>query len=67
MDSSMYKADNGGIDLTTNKIDVRLQDKSDVIEFQVDSAMLQQMQDAPGIVPLYINFQPMNDLKKFLG
>ena len=29
--------------------------------------MLEQLQNAPGFVPVIINIQPMNDLRLFLG
>ncbi len=37
------------------------------IKFHLDPAMLQQLQNAPGFVPVIINVQPLNDLKSFLG
>ncbi len=33
----------------------------------IDPAMLQQLQDAPGFMPVIINIQPLNDLPAFLG
>jgi len=36
------------------------------IKFHLDPAMLQQLQDAPGFVPVIVKIQPLNDLKSFL-
>ena len=72
--------DLGGIDLTPanmdlqTKIDSRLRgndnDRSGNghgIQFHIDPAMLKQLQDAPGFMPVIINIQPMTDLAAFLG
>ena len=32
-----------------------------------DPAMLEQLRNAPGFVPVIINIQPMTDLRMFLG
>ncbi|MBF0571506.1 MAG: glycosyltransferase family 2 protein [Candidatus Omnitrophica bacterium] len=37
------------------------------IKFYLDPAMLQQLQDAPGFVPVIINISPLKDLPVFLG
>ncbi len=42
-------------------------DDSGGIKFHLDPAMLEQLQDAPGFVPVIINIQPMTDLRSFLG
>ena len=44
----------------------RVGDDSSGIKFHIDPAMLQQLQNAPGFVPVIINIQPMNDLRQFL-
>ena len=36
------------------------------IKFKIDPAMLKQLQNAPGFVPVIINVQPMTDLRQFL-
>jgi hypothetical protein len=58
-------ASTGGIDLTSVSKDLQAQ-KSGEIKFHLDSAMLQQLRDAPGVVPVIISIMPMMDLKKFL-
>ena len=64
----------GGIDLTAGKIPLKIRtgasqdafgDDSS-IQFHFDPAMLQQLRDAPGFVPVIIDIQPINDLKGFL-
>jgi len=37
------------------------------IKIHIDPAMLRQLQNAPGFVPVIINIQPMTDLRTFLG
>ena len=59
----------GGIDLT--KVDSRLRgndgNAGNDIRFNIDPAMLQQLQNAPGFVPVIIGIQPLNNLAEFLG
>jgi hypothetical protein len=63
---------NGGIDLTP--ANMNLQVKKEIpsqntlgIKFYLDPAMLKQLQNAPGFVPVVINIQPMTNLRLFLG
>jgi hypothetical protein len=56
----------GGIDLTSDKA-LTVQNNGRGIKFHLDPAMLQQLQNAPGFVPVIINIQPLNNLKLFLG
>jgi len=64
---SLQKPDEtGGIDLTpANKV-LQTQNAGEGIKFHLDPPMLQQLQNAPGFVPVIINIQPMRDLKGFL-
>ncbi|MDO8674989.1 MAG: M28 family peptidase [Candidatus Omnitrophota bacterium] len=64
----------GGIDL--NAVDKNLQVKMDSllrgndkegVKFNINPVILEQLQNAPGFVPVIINIQPMNDLHLFLG
>ena len=65
----------GGIDLTTpglaartgNKTPLEVQNSGEGIKFYLDPTMLQQLQNAPGFVPVIINIQPLLNLKEFLG
>jgi hypothetical protein len=52
----------GGIDLT--KVDVGKDSGS--IKFHIDAAMLQELQDAPGLTPVIISILPMGNLRQFL-
>ncbi|MEI7998793.1 MAG: dephospho-CoA kinase, partial [Candidatus Omnitrophota bacterium] len=61
-DSSM-----GGIDLTPANNVLQTQNDGQSIKFHLDPAMLNQLQNAPGFVPVIINIQPLNSLQKFLG
>jgi hypothetical protein len=56
----------GGIDLTSNVLPLQVQNAGARIKFYIDPAMLQQLQNASGIVPVVINIQPLRDLKGFL-
>ena len=57
----------GGIDFNADKINLQIQNATGGIKFHMDPAMLQQLQNAPGFVPVIINIQPMKDLRQFLG
>ena len=60
-------SENGGIDLTPANMNLQTQNPSGEIKFHLDPAMLAQLQNAPGFVPVIINVQPMNNLREFLG
>jgi uncharacterized protein with ATP-grasp and redox domains len=80
---TILKRHEGGIDLTPanmhlkTKMDSRFRgnDKEAAgndsegsgIKFHLDPAQLAQLQDAPGFVPVIINIEPLDDLKRFLG
>ncbi len=66
-DEAMATSDNGGIDFTANKTPLEIQNGGQGIKFHLDPAMLAQLQNAPGFVPVIISVQPMTNLKQFLG
>ena len=57
----------GGIDFTVNKtpLEVKTDDKEE-IKFNIDHAMLQQMENASGLKPVIVDIQPLQDLRVFL-
>ncbi len=57
---------NGGINFDPGNIDLQLQSK-ETIPFQMDPAMLKQLQDAAGLTPVILDIQPMTTLRAFLG
>ena len=57
----------GGIDLTPANMNLQTRNAGERINFHMDPAMLQQLQNAPGFVPVIINIQPMTNLRVFLG
>ncbi len=57
----------GGIDLTASKKSLNIQNDNGEIKFHIDPAMLEELQNAPGFVPVIINIQPLESLSKFLG
>jgi len=67
---------NGGIDFNSNKMNLQVKtgsptgafgDDKGGIKFHIDQAMLRQLQDAPGFMPVIIHIQPMTNLRAFLG
>jgi hypothetical protein len=61
------KAMKGGIDLTPANNVLQTQDAGQSIKFHMDAAKLEQLQNAPGFVPVIINIQPLKSLSAFLG
>ena len=59
--------DKGGIDLTPANMNVRIQNKGGEIKFHLNPAMLAQLQNALGFVPVIISIQLMTNLRAFLG
>ncbi len=58
----------GGIDLTKGDKELEVKGEGDSnIKFNIDPAMLVQLKNAQGFVPVIINVQPITDLRKFLG
>ncbi len=58
---------NGGIDFNSNKMNLQLQNGGKEIKFHMNPAMLAQLQNASGFVPVIINIQPLKDLQQFFG
>jgi len=56
----------GGIDLTPANFDLQTQSAGGGISFHIDPAMLQELRDSPGFVPLVISVQPLKSLIEFL-
>jgi hypothetical protein len=57
----------GGIDLSRANNVLQTQNNNGEIKFHIDPAMLKQLQNAPGFVPVIISIRPMTDLRRFLG
>ena len=57
----------GGIDFRPGMMDLQEQNNVNMIKFHVDQAMLQQLKDATGLVPLITNIRMMDDIKTFLN
>jgi len=78
-DHAMAQEQNGGIDLTSVKVDSRLPRlggglrgndngrDGQGIKFHIDPAQFQELQNAPGFTPVIINIQPLKSLPEFLG
>jgi len=67
IDSSPAAQNDGGILSQNDKGGVGNGKETGGIKFHLTPAMLQQIQNAPGFVPVIINIQPMTDLRLFLG
>ncbi len=67
LDKAMKVNQKGGIDLTPANLYLQTRNSGGQIKFHIDPAMLEQLQNAPGFVPMIISIQPMNDLRLFLG
>ena len=61
------KYEKGGIDFNADKINLQIQNQGEGIKFNLDPAMLQQLQNAPGFTPVIINIAPLENLREFLG
>ncbi len=67
-DSAML-GEKGGIDFNADKVDkaFAIKHSGGEIKFHIDPAMLEQLQNAPGFIPVIINIRPMNNIREFLG
>ena len=65
--SSHRNDEMGGIDLTPARMNLQTQNSHGEIKFHMDPAMLQQLQNAPGFVPIIVNIRTITDLRLFLG
>ena len=61
------KENTGGIDFNPDKLHVNTQSTGKGIMFNIDPAMLQRIENAPGITPVIINILPLDSLQWFLG
>ena len=61
------KTNTGGIDLTPAHMNLLTKNAGEGIQFHLDPAMLQQLQNASGFVPVVISIQPLKSLPEFLG
>lgn len=59
--------DNGGIDLTADRVVVQVKTVGESVRFKFDLKMFQRLQAAPGLMPMIIKITPMVDLKVFLS
>jgi len=66
-DNAQLSHEYGGIDFTANKTPLEIQHSGEGIKFHINPAMLAQLQNAPGFVPVIISIQPMINLRQFLG
>ena len=67
IDRAMVGQGPGGIDLNAVDNILQTQNEGEGIKFHLDPAMLAQLQNAPGFVPVIIGIEPLVDLRQFLG
>jgi ADP-heptose:LPS heptosyltransferase len=60
-------ATKGGIDFNTDKINLDVQNSGETIRYNIDPAMVQQLQNATGFMPVIIDIHPTGSLLQFLG
>lgn len=65
--SANFLPDKGGIDLNPSQLAIETTDTGDAVTFEIDPAVLQQIQDAPGMTPVIIGIQPLESLTQFMG
>jgi len=70
-DKAMNTENNGGIDLTPARLDMQIKtgpgpESGQGIKFHLDPALLAQLQNAPGLMPVIASIKPVSDLKIFL-
>jgi len=58
---------NGGIDLTPANMNLQTRNAGEMIKFHMDPAMLEQLKNAPGFIPVIISAQPLKSLPDFLN
>lgn len=66
MDQAMAVHREGGIDFKNVVPEIRSEEDGQLL-FNIDPAMLQTLQNAPGLKPVIIDILPMTDLNMFLG
>ncbi|MBF0483191.1 MAG: phosphotransferase [Candidatus Omnitrophica bacterium] len=49
----------GGIDLTRDKMNIEVKGAQDSVKFKVDQAMLQQLQNSSGLMPVVVDVHPL--------
>lgn len=57
----------GGIDYNLTDLNLMIQSSGSNINFHLDSAQLQHMQNSAGFSPVIIGIQPISSLNGFLG
>ena len=65
--AAMVTPINGGIDLNPANLNLQTQNSGSEIKFNMDPAILEQLKNAPGFVPVIISIEPMISLNQFLG
>jgi signal transduction histidine kinase len=57
----------GGIDFNTDELNLNVKNGGRSYEYQADPAVIEQIQKAPGFVPVIIRIKPLKDIRLFLG
>jgi uridine kinase len=63
-----HKENAGGIDLTSDKMNLQMRNSASGIQFNFDPVMLRKLQNASGFTPVIIDIRPMTtSVQMFLG
>ena len=65
MDRGMLKK--GGIDLTTDRMNLDIRASKEGIKFTFDPALMEQLKNASGFTPVVVTCEPQKDIRGFLG
>ena len=63
---AMNTEEKGGIDLSSDKALI-VHNNGQAIQFHIDPAQLQRLQNAPGFSPTIVSIKPLRNLRRFLG
>ena len=56
----------GGIDLNASRLDLQVENNGKELNFNFDSSMAQQLQNATGFTPVVVNIHPLGNLSQYL-
>jgi hypothetical protein len=67
--SSVLEEDNknGGIDLDPEKMNIVTKSSGESIQFNLDPAMLQRLQNSSGVTPVIVSVHALDSLQQFMG
>jgi hypothetical protein len=61
------RAQNGGIDLTSDKMNLDVRRQGEGVQFKIDPAQIERLKGAAGLTPVIIDVLPLKSLHEFLN